>query len=120
MLTYNFDRVFKARAIEKPFTFLRKCGFSDNFATKIKNNRVKRLNLNEIERLCLVLKCTPNDFFEWQPDNSDQIEDAHPLNTIKRSGEEVDLIRTLNTLPLGKIPAIYQLIKNALNNEDTL
>jgi len=38
--------MFKARGIDKPFAFLQKAGFSDNFSSKIKNNRVSRLDLN--------------------------------------------------------------------------
>ena len=68
MLYYNFDRIFRARAIDRPFSYLQKAGFSPNFASRIKNNRVSRLNLLQMERLCLLLKCTPLDFMEWKPE----------------------------------------------------
>ena len=41
MLTFNFTRIFKARGIDKPFSYLVKVGYSDNFATRIVNNRIK-------------------------------------------------------------------------------
>ena len=87
MIQYNFDRIFKARGIERPFSFLRKSGFSDNFATRVKNNRVARLELKYIEKLCLVLKCTPNDLMEWDPDDNNKIDPSHPLNQIKKSNK---------------------------------
>jgi len=110
MIRYNFDRVFKARGIERPFSFLRQAGFSDNFATKIKKNNVKRIDLRELEKLCVVLKCTPNDFFEWIPDKDVQIDKDHALNMIRKSDKVVDLTKTLNSVPLGQLEEIEQLI----------
>jgi DNA-binding Xre family transcriptional regulator len=115
MIRYNFDRIFKARGIERPFTFLRKAGFSDNFATKINQNKVKRLNLEEIERLCVLLKCTPNDFFEWTPDSDNQVNEDHPLNDIRRSDIVIDITKTLNSVPLGQLAEIEQMIKDKIN-----
>ena len=117
MITYNFDRIFKARGIERPFSYLRQAGFSDNFATKIKNNRVARLNLKEIERLCIVLKCTPNDLYEWEPDKDSQIEKDHPIYTIKKSEKTINLTKLMNSVPLGQLDAIEKLIHETLNNK---
>ena len=117
MIRYNFDRMFKARGIERPFTFLRKAGFSDNFATKIKKNNVKRLELKELEKLCLILKCTPNDFFEWTPDKDIQIDENHAINIIRKSDKVVDLTKTLNSVPLGKLKEIETLINEKLNTK---
>lgn len=114
MITYNFDRIFKARAIERPFTFLRKAGFSDNFATKIKNNKVLRLNLIEIERLCIVLRCTPNDFYIWEPDNDNNVDKEHPINLIKKSDKAINLSKILNSIPLGQLDEIEKLINQEI------
>ena len=114
MLTYNFKRVFRARGIEKPHAYLRKAGFSDSFASKIKNNNAKRIELRELERLCLLLKCTPNDFMEWTPEaNIDVVED-HPMNILKKPEHEVDFVKTLNQVPLGKLEELDRILKEHL------
>ncbi len=114
MLRFNFSRVFKARGIEKPFSYLLKSGYSDNFATRVINNRIAKLNLNDIEKLCELLKCTPNDFLEWIPDSKDFDTLTHPLVSIKRGNEAVHLAQLLNTVPLHKLADIEALIKNEL------
>lgn len=119
MIQYNFDRVFRARGIERPFTFLKQAGFSDNFATKVKNNRVLRLNLRELEKLCLILRCTPNDFCEWVQDKDTQVDSDHPINSIKRSDKVVDMIKTLNSIPLGQLDEIESIIKEKINTSKT-
>lgn len=114
MLQYNFQRVLRAKGIVRPFTFLRNAGFSDNFATKIKSNRIKRLDLGLMERLCLSLGCTPNDFIEWTPDADQQIAADHPIQAIRKTDKILDMTKTLNTVPLSKIAEIEILINEYL------
>lgn len=111
MLKYNFSRVFIAKGIDRPFTFLVQSGFSDNFATKIKNNRVNKIPLNLLERLCIKIACTPNDFLEWSPDDKNNLEQTHPLYELKRRNDKIsDLSKSLSTLPLDKLEEIEKLI----------
>ena len=114
MLRYNFDRIFKARGITRPFTYLMQSGFSDNIATKLKNNRAKRLDLETVERLCLLFKCTPNDLMEWIPDKDFENDGEHPLNAIRQSNKELDIARTLSSIPLARLEEIDELIREKL------
>ena len=69
MLTLNLSRIFKARAIEQPYKFLVTNGFVPFIAHKYKNSKVTQIRVDHIEKLCIALNCTPNDLFEWFPDN---------------------------------------------------
>lgn len=110
MLSYNFIRLFKIRNINRPFSYLVKKGYSDNFATRVANNRVYRLNLDDIEKLCEIFNCTPNDLMQWIPDKSQQDMNNHPLAPLRRT-EKVSQINTLlNTIPLDKLNEIESLI----------
>ena len=114
MLTFNFTRIFKARGIDKPFSYLVKAGYSDNFATRIVNNRVQRINLTDLEKLCELFQCTPNDLLEWIPDSNDSDNDKHPLISIKRSDLVVQLTKILNSIPLDKLSEIERVIKKEI------
>ena len=114
MLTFNFSRIFKARGIDKPFSYLVKLGYSDNFATRIVNNRMQRLNLTDVEKLCELFQCTPNDLLEWIPENKDKTNDKHPLVSIKRSDKVVQLTQILNSVPLDKLSEIENVIKKEI------
>ena len=114
MLTFNFSRIFKARGIDKPFSYLVKLGYSDNFATRIVNNRMQRLNLTDVEKLCELFQCTPNDLLEWIPENKDKTNDKHPLITIKRSDKVVQLTQILNSVPLDRLNEIENMIKKEI------
>jgi DNA-binding Xre family transcriptional regulator len=114
MLTFNFTRVFKSRGIDKSFSYLVKSGYSGNFATRIANNRIEKLNLKDIERLCILLQCTPNDLLEWIPGSKDLNTGDHPVNKIKRSDKVVQLTQILNKVPLDKLNDIESMIKNEI------
>ena len=114
MLTFNFNRVLKARGIDKPFSYLVKLGYSDNFATRIVNNRIKRLDLADIEKLCELFQCTPNDLLQWIPDSKDKNNDKHPLISIKRSDKVFQLTQMLNSVPLDKLNEIESVIKKEI------
>jgi DNA-binding Xre family transcriptional regulator len=114
MLTFNFSRIFKARGIDKPFSYLVKVGYSDNFATRIVNNRIQRLDLANLEKLCELLQCTPNDLLEWIPGSQDKTNDKHPLISIKQSDKVVQLTQILNSVPLDKLSEIESLIRKEL------
>jgi DNA-binding Xre family transcriptional regulator len=114
MLIFNFSRIFKARGIDRPFSYLVKAGYSANFATRIANNRVVRMDLTEIEKLCVILQCTPNDLLEWIPGSDDVTNDKHPLWPIKRSDKVVHLTQMLNSVPLDKLSEIENMIRKEI------
>lgn len=114
MLRYNFNRIFKARGIDKPFAFLHRAGFSQNFASKINQNKPITIRLNEMEKLCIVLNCTPNDFYEWTPDNNSNVPKDHLIHNIKKPDKIVDITKTLSSIPIKKLDEIEQIIKNKL------
>jgi DNA-binding Xre family transcriptional regulator len=116
MLKYNFDRVFRARGIAKPFAFLKRVGFSDSFSSKVKNNHVARLNLKTIEHLCISLHCTPNDLMEWSPDPDFEVSADHPINAIRRSDKLIDIAKALHNIPINKLDEVEELIKKHVDD----
>jgi len=109
MLTLNLKRLFKARSIKKPYTYLVKNGFTRFTAHKIANNKGKSIFLAHIERLCLILKCTPNDLFEYTPGSDNRADE--PLNILKKQNEYEDISTLITDLPLNKVNEIAQIIK---------
>jgi DNA-binding Xre family transcriptional regulator len=101
MLTFNFTRIFKSRGI-------------DNYATRIVNNKIERLTLKDIEKLCELFQCTPNDFLEWIPGSNDLKNENHPLSSLKRSDKVVQLTKILNSVPLDKLADIETMINEKI------
>ncbi|TAJ15636.1 XRE family transcriptional regulator [Marinilabiliaceae bacterium JC017] len=111
MLRLNFERIFKARGIERPFSYLLKAGFSDNFATKIKKGYAQTIRSHELEKLCLLLRCSPNDLYEWIPDNDTEVDAKHPMNKIRQTNKMIDITKALHSVPLDRLEEIEKYIK---------
>ncbi|SDC45540.1 helix-turn-helix domain-containing protein [Williamwhitmania taraxaci] len=114
MLTFNFTRIFKLRGIDKPFSYLVKLGYSANYSTRIVNNRMERLSLKDIEKLCELFQCTPNDLLEWIPRSNEVKNDNHPLSSLKRSNKVVQLTTMLHAVPLDKLADVETMINEIL------
>lgn len=83
MLTLNIIPILKARGIEKPYSYLVQSGFTPYTATTIVNKDKKAIRLNHIEKLCVLLNCTPNDILQWTPDKKTNPGNQHPLLSLQ-------------------------------------
>ena len=118
MLYYNFTRMFKARGVERPYSLMMKAGIGSDLATRMKKNQVRILRMETLEKVCLLLHCTPNDVMEWIPDGNETGEQDQPLNTLRRTQNKViDITRSLNSLPLNKLEEIAKYIDGQVNGE---
>jgi len=115
MLKINFLRMCKLRAVDKPYTFLVRNGISHEFAHKIINEKAKYFRTEHIYKICYLLKCTPNDLFEYVPKRETP---GHPLNELIKAKDEVNYTHELQTLPIEDLKVIQETIKK-LKNKDS-
>ncbi len=111
MLKFNFQRIFKAKGVEKPFSYLLSKGFSRNMATRINNGKLKMMNLKDVEEFCVMFGCTPNDLLEWMPDKNTTDASTHPLRDLVRVDSSVNIKAILNAIPIAQLAEIEKLIK---------
>jgi DNA-binding Xre family transcriptional regulator len=110
MVQLNLQRIFKARGIDQPYKFLVRSGFVPFTAHKYKNGKVEHIRLDHIEKLCVALNCTPNDIFEWTPDDLLDDRDNHPLQKIRTRQKQASLNQLLSTMPLEKLEEIEKML----------
>ena len=110
MLKFNFTRVFNAKGIDKPYSHLVNAGYSASFATRVVNNKVKQMNLQHVEKLCVLLQCTPNDLLEWIPNSTSTQGQGHPLSSLQRVANDSQIKRILYNIPVDRLADIEQLI----------
>ena len=98
MLFINLHPIFKARGIEKPYTFLVKAGISPSSANKLLKYNTFVFRLDHIELLCRVLICEPNDLLIWKPDPAHNLDKNHPLYKLIGQETTEDLQETLSKM----------------------
>ena len=117
MLHFNFTRLFRAKGIHTPSKYLVQHGFSDKFATRVVRNDFRKLNIDDVEKLCEIFLCTPNDLLQWTPDSKTSDPTTHPLAPLMRDEKVMDLTRTLNSVPFERLLEIEKLIQEEVNKD---
>jgi DNA-binding Xre family transcriptional regulator len=117
MLYFNFNPIFEARQIAKPYTFLVKIGIAPHTAQKILRNDTHVIRLDNLELICKALYCNPNDVMAYKPDNDNPIPDNHPLKKLIPIQNEDQWQQQLKTMPLNKLREMGKLL-NEINNSD--
>lgn len=113
MLQLNLKPIFKARGIDRAYTFMVKAGLTPHSANMILNSKSKVFKLEHIELLCKSLNCEPNDLLLWTPDKNSPVAENHPLHNLSnKAGSASDSISTLRDLPYKQLKEITQKLAN--------
>jgi hypothetical protein len=96
--------------IEHPYRFMVQNGFVSFTAHKYKNGKVEQIRLDHIEKLCILLNCTPNEIFEWVPNDLLDDRNDHPLQAIRRRDKKLEIVKLLSKMPLSRLEEIEKLL----------
>jgi DNA-binding Xre family transcriptional regulator len=117
MLTLNLKPIFKARGIDRPYTFLTKAGFPSYTAHNLLNSKTVTFQLRHVDKLCSLLICTPNDLLVWTPNKNEKLPGDHPLTRLKYQNIDYNWQDTFKTLPLDQLQQLVSVIKNTKTNK---
>ena len=110
LLTLNLTPIFKARGIDKPYTFLVKAGLSPHSANSIINSKTRIFKLDHIELLCSILTCEPNDLLVWTPNKGQLYPENNPLLKLKLDDINQNLQEALASMPFKQLKEITKSI----------
>jgi DNA-binding Xre family transcriptional regulator len=116
MLYFNVRRLLDLRGIENPYTFLMKQGFVSQTASNLVRNRVGHIKPEQMETLCLILNCTPNDLFDWRPDKKSVVPENHALRSLSKENTP-SFTQMVKEVPIEKLNRLESFM-NELKNED--
>ncbi|MFH0893069.1 MAG: helix-turn-helix transcriptional regulator [Bacteroidota bacterium] len=111
MLMIHLAPLFKARNIEKPYSFLITNGFTHHTATRLVSKQIKVIRLDYIEKLCLILRCTPQDILKWKPDSRNIMDALHPMHKWNRSPLNISWEKTFTELSIEDLEEIAKLVR---------
>lgn len=111
MLHFNLKQIISQRGITNPNQLLIKYGFTPYTASRLLNNKVAGLSNEQLEKVCLALRCTPNDVYAWQKPADGNIAKDHPLHALVPKPQSINMIQQLQELPLEKLEAVRKFIE---------
>lgn len=110
MISYNLERIILLRGHSKPVAFLQRNGFPYHKCHRMLSDP-KVVSFKELEVLCRLLRCNPNDLMEWIPDKKHPLEEDHPLTKLRRSGSsDAKLKALLKSVPPDKVEQAVELL----------
>ena len=113
MLKLKIKEAILSRGHVYPLTWLMKyAGFGQTKAFNLLNNKQNSINMEDMTRLCLLLKCTPNDLMYWK-ESARQARDIDQPCTLLTS-EPLDTVNWMAMLPKLKNDEIENLRKDVL------
>ena len=110
MLYFNLTRLLKLRGVERPYSWLVQNGFVPQTATRWAKNEIGYVRPEQMEKICLLLNCTPNDLFEWREDNKTVVHDAHALRTLAKQPPDTSVQTAVRDLPLDKLEKLGEML----------
>ena len=118
MLRFNVMRVMNLRGIRQPWVFMVQNGFIRSTASNFFNGNVLEIKVKHIEKLCVLLNCTPSDLFEWQTDaNSPVVAETHALKSLVREKSAPTITEIVKDLPIEQMEEISELLKQMKDKE---
>lgn len=110
MLFLNLNRMFFLRGINNPHRFLVNNGFTANVSQRIIHNQKTHIKMEQLLRLCELLRCTPNDLFDFKPSKNSYIDEAHPLHELKKENIPLNVPEYFINASLKEIDELRNLI----------
>jgi DNA-binding Xre family transcriptional regulator len=107
MLKLNIKKHCLLRNHSDAAAYLRHFGFTQWRAFKLTGDKVTSIPFSDIEKLCIVFRCTPNDLFEWTPNDAKDNTADHPLTPL-RPENSVDL--RINSLSFAQLKEIAKIV----------
>lgn len=109
MLKLNIDKHCRLRNFENSPAFLRRKGFSHWKSNQLGSPNLNSITFDDLERLCELFKCTPNDLFEWTPNKGGDAKNGeHPLSILKKDDSVTSEINQLSFAQLKEIARVLK------------
>lgn len=102
MLNLDVNPILNLKGIQRKYTYLRQNGFSNHKIRYFLNGNSSSVKLNDIEKLCTILGCTPNDLFDLKLNSDEDLPAEHPLRSIAKE-ERFDITGLTTDMSLAEL-----------------
>jgi hypothetical protein len=89
-------------------------GFNRSTAGRLLHMQTEHVKIEHVQKLCLMINCTPNDLYEWRPAPGSSAAD-HPLETIKHGSAGATIDDFVREMPLEKLRDLESMLGQLKN-----
>jgi DNA-binding Xre family transcriptional regulator len=117
MLKFDLMYILKARGVKNPGKLLRDNGINKQVTDALIRGKTKNVPTANLEKLCIILNCTINELFTWQPDDGLNIPEDHMIHTLKKDINELNISDYIKKVPIDKIKELQKFIETGLEKD---
>jgi DNA-binding Xre family transcriptional regulator len=117
MLKLSVTPLLRSKGIKHFTPYLQQKGFSYHTARNIVGNKLASFNLNVIEKLCMVLECTPNDIVHFST-SSDAVPTNHPLRALNMERYHNDITEGVQQLNTAEVAELKEALRNIIERKN--
>jgi DNA-binding Xre family transcriptional regulator len=109
MIRINLQHLLLLKNVHDARKFFVDKGINSTTAYRYVKMTNTRFTFKELEMLCLMFDCTPNDILEWIP-NREHASQGYALEKLIRTQEEESLIHVIAKLPVEELMDVKRYI----------
>lgn len=111
MLILNVKALLQQQGHVYPQRHLVSHGFTQHTASRLLNNVTKTISYADLEKLCMLCRCTPDDLFVWEPGAGMENTEKNPLHKLRPKPNPHNPVESIKRLPLKKLQALQEFIE---------
>ncbi len=118
MLKFDILPLLKLKGAKSKAAFLQSRGLSKGKAQHVVKKDVKQIFISDIEKLCRIFNCTPNDLFAFEESTANPLPENSALKKLIRPSaiNMHDLVSDLSVEDANKLISKFaELKKSSLN-----
>ncbi len=117
MLRIDLSRFMASREILAPRRFLISQGFTYHMAGRLLHEQTGSISYRNLEKLCRIFNCTPNDLYSWEP-MEESADSKVALSKLAGRTRQSSILGKLKQLPDSKLDQIRQLVDKLYSAPD--
>jgi len=117
MLRIDLSRFMASREILAPRRFLISQGFTYHMAGRLLREQTGSISYKNLEKLCRIFNCTPNDLYSWDP-MGETADTKVALAKLAGRTRQASILGKLKQLPDNKLDQIRQLVDKLYSAPD--
>ena len=108
MLKIDLSIIARKKGYPDVSALLIKRGYHPNKAWRIATGKMKKWDLADIEKICEIFRCTPNELFVLIPDKGKKYDDGNELTLLMRPHDHFDLFGLLRAQPSRRVKELEE------------
>ena len=120
MFTLELKSILVAKGYKANTGTLRNIGFTFTTARALLNGTAKTINLQQLELLCIFLRCTPNDLINYTPEPNNFVQPYYPIHTLTKANNPLQTLDHIKSMTATEMQEFQKMVEQFVEEKKGL